>query len=63
MTYFRDRLAFAYWDDVGESWPSRPSVASGVIVTWISTNDAAATPPSNAAEDDVWIRNPGAVAL
>ncbi len=47
----------AYWD--GDSWPSRPTVAAGVSVMWLSLQDTAATPPSGASTGDRWYRAPG----
>ena len=47
----------AYWD--GDSWPSRPTVAAGVSVMWLSLQDTAATPPSGASVGDRWYRAPG----
>ena len=47
----------AYWD--GDSWPTRPTVAAGVSVMWLSLQDTAATPPSGASVGDRWYRAPG----
>ena len=47
----------AYWD--GDSWPTRPTVAAGVSVMWLSLQDTAATPPADAATGDRWYRAPG----
>lgn len=47
----------AYWD--GSAWPSRPTVAAGVSVMWLSLQDTAATPPSGASVGDRWYRAPG----
>ncbi len=46
-----------YWD--GDSWPSRPDLASGVSCNWLSLGDPTATAPSDPEVGDRWWRAVG----